>query len=79
MTFSVRQVAERFHIGEHTVLAWIRSGELPAVNVGRSPGGKPHWRITSEALQAFELLRTAQTIEARPQQRALNEKAASHA
>jgi excisionase family DNA binding protein len=69
MTYSVRQVAERFHVGEHTVLAWVRSGELHAVNVGRNPDGKPHWRITSEALQAFELLRSAQPIESQPRRR----------
>jgi transposase len=63
MTYSVRQVKERFQVGEHTVLAWIRRGELHAVNVSRTPGGKPHWRITSEAIQAFELLRSAQPVE----------------
>jgi excisionase family DNA binding protein len=69
MTYSIRQIAERFAVGQHTVLAWIRSGELAAVNVGRQPGGKPHWRITSEALLAFELLRSAQPIEPQPRRR----------
>ncbi len=59
MTYSVRQIAERFHVGEHTVLAWIRLGELQAVDVSRTPGGKPRWRITDDARLAFELLRSA--------------------
>ena len=59
-TLSVHDLTERYGVSEHTVLGWIRSGELRAVNVGRRPGGKkPRWRITQEALEAFEQLRTA--------------------
>jgi excisionase family DNA binding protein len=57
---TVRDVCERYEISVHTVLAWIRSGELRAVNVGRHPGSKkPRWRITEEALTVFEQMRTA--------------------
>ena len=59
MTYSVRDLVQRYHVTEHTVLAWIRSGELNAVNVGVAPGKKkPRWRITQEALDGFELART---------------------
>ncbi len=59
-TLSVRDVCERYGVGEHTVLGWIRSGELRAVNVGRTAGAKkPRWRIPQTALEAFELARTA--------------------
>jgi excisionase family DNA binding protein len=59
MTYSVKDLCERFGIGEHTILAWIRCGELRAVNVGRSlRAKKPRWRITAEALAAFEQQRT---------------------
>jgi excisionase family DNA binding protein len=58
MTYSVRDLCERYGVGEHTVLAWIRSGELRAVNVGRSAATKkPRWRITQEALTKWEALR----------------------
>jgi excisionase family DNA binding protein len=58
-TFSVKDLCERYGVGEHTVLGWINRGELKAVNVGRHPGAKkPRWRITQEALEAFEALRT---------------------
>lgn len=58
-TLSVHDLSERYAVSEHTVLGWIRSGELRAVNVGRRPGAKkPRWRITQEALEAFEALRT---------------------
>ena len=56
---TVREVAERYAVTEHGVLAWIRSGELRAINCGRRPGAKkPRWRVTADALAAFELLRT---------------------
>jgi excisionase family DNA binding protein len=56
---SVQDVCERFGVGVHTVLGWIAAGELKAVNVGRRLGAKkPRWRITAEALEAFEHLRT---------------------
>jgi excisionase family DNA binding protein len=59
-TFSVKDVTERYGVSAHTVLGWIRSGELRAVNVGRRAGAKkPRWRISEEALEAFELIRTA--------------------
>ena len=56
---TVKELCERYGVGEHTVLGWIRSGELRAINVGRRPGArKPRWRASAEALAAFELLRT---------------------
>ena len=57
---TVADVSDRYSVDQHTVLAWIRSGELRAVNVGRRPGSrKPRWRISVEALAAFERSRTA--------------------
>jgi excisionase family DNA binding protein len=59
-TLTVAEIADRFGVDPHTVLGWIRSGELRAINVGRKPGArKPRWRITAEALTTFELCRTA--------------------
>lgn len=56
---TIRDLCERYGVSEHTVLAWIKSGELRAINVGRRSGGKkPRWRITPEALATFEALRT---------------------
>jgi excisionase family DNA binding protein len=58
-TLSVRDVCKRYGVGEHTVLTWLRSGQLRAVNVSRRPDAKkPRWRITQDALEAFELART---------------------
>ena len=58
-TFTVKDLCNRYGVAEHTVLSWIRSGQLRALNVGRHPSSKkPRWRVTSEALEAFELCRT---------------------
>jgi hypothetical protein len=58
-THTVRDVQARYGVTVHTVLGWIRAGELKAINVGRQPGArKPRWRITQAALDAFEALRT---------------------
>ena len=58
MTYAVKDLCDRFAVGEHTILGWIKSGELKAVDVSRRLGGRPKWRITPEALAAFEELRT---------------------
>jgi excisionase family DNA binding protein len=57
--YTVRELCERYGVTVTTVLWWINRGELAAINVGRRPGArKPRWRITKEALDAFEVLRT---------------------
>jgi excisionase family DNA binding protein len=58
-TLSVRDLCDRYSVSEHTVLMWIKRGDLRAINVGRQPGAKkPRWRVTQAALEAFELART---------------------
>ena len=60
MTFSIQEVSEQFRVSKQTVLGWIAAGELGAINVARTPGGRPRWRITPDAVRAFEMLREAQ-------------------
>jgi hypothetical protein len=58
--FTVAVVQEQYGVGEVTVLEWIRSGELKAINVARSLRKKrPTWRVTAIALAEFELLHSA--------------------
>lgn len=54
MTLTIRDIEDRYQVRQHTVLGWIRSGELKAINVRRSGSKRPSWRITEEALQEFE-------------------------
>lgn len=60
-TFGVKDLMKRYAVGEHTILGWIRDGHLKAINCGRILGKRPKWRITREALEAFEKLRSSPT------------------
>jgi hypothetical protein len=62
LSFKPSEVAERYRIDTDKVFAWIRTGELPAINIAQSRGGRPRWRITPEALAAFEAARAAQPV-----------------
>lgn len=57
-TFGVKQIQERYGVGEHTVLGWIKSGLLKAVDIRRVGSSRAKWRVTQESLAAFEALRT---------------------
>lgn len=52
---TTRQVAERLGLGGDTdkVLSWIRSGELPAINVARKATGRPRYRVDPGDLALF--------------------------
>ncbi len=64
--FTVHEIELRFGVSEGTVLVWVRSGELKALNVGRDSGAKrPRWRVTQGAVDAFEASRTATPPEPR--------------
>jgi hypothetical protein len=58
VTYSVKDLQERYGVGEHTILAYLRAGVLKAIDVSRPGSRRPKWRITQAALDAFEALRT---------------------
>lgn len=71
--FVPADVADRFGVGLNKVLAWIRSGELRAVNVAASLNGRPRWRIDLADVLAFEQRRSAKPVSVqRRQQRSSN-------
>jgi excisionase family DNA binding protein len=56
----IRDIAERCGVSERTVRAWIRAGELKAINLSRTPGSRrPRYRVTQAAIEAFEATRAA--------------------
>lgn len=55
--FSVKYVADRYGTNNSKVGKWIADGVLEAINVATKPNGVPRWRISPEALAAFEALR----------------------
>lgn len=56
----VREVAERLRVKPDAILAWIRRGELRALDVSQARGLKPRWRILPGDLAAFEASRMVQ-------------------
>lgn len=57
---SPADIAARYCVKADAVLAWIRSGELRAVDVSRSRTRKlPRWRISPADLESFEESRAA--------------------
>lgn len=69
---SVKEVAFKLGIRQHSILALIRSGELRAFDISLMPGGRPRWRILEEDLEAFILRRTHQA--APPRRRKLKQR-----
>lgn len=60
MTLTIKDICTRYGVNEHTVLQWIHSGELAAFTVGVAANKKkPRWRVTEDALKAFEQKRAA--------------------
>ncbi len=53
-----REYAERIGVSVNTVLAWIKTGELRAINVGGRASKRPRYRISPEAVEQFELSRS---------------------
>ena len=65
LTASVRPIAyaKSRGIGVEKVLQWIADGELIAVNVAQAADGRrPRWRISLDAIEAFERRRSTGTI-----------------
>jgi hypothetical protein len=53
-TLGVKDVCKALGCGEGTVLYYVRTGQLKAINIARDPKAKrPHWRIDADALEAF--------------------------
>lgn len=54
------------------VRAWIASGELEAVNVAEKtgPGFRPRWRVSADALAAFDRARSSKPTVATKRKRA---------
>lgn len=55
-------LAKSWGISVDKVLAWIRSGELRAIDVSTRRGGRPRYLIDDGDIEAFEQLRAVQPI-----------------
>ena len=62
-------IAKRYGVKPDKVLAWIATGELEAVNVAERSTGRPRWRVSPEALAAFEKRRSSKPTPVVPRRR----------
>ncbi len=61
-TFTPHEISQRYRVNINVVLDWLKTGELQGFSVTRTPDPKkPRWRISEDALAAFELRRTVGT------------------
>jgi excisionase family DNA binding protein len=61
VTYSTAELAERWGVNISKIGEWIRNGELRALNVAQTvKGHRPRYRITEEAVAAFEQARTVE-------------------
>lgn len=62
-------LARRLGVKPAKILAWIRTGEITAVNIGNGQS-KPRWRISPESLADWERRRSSQAnVKAKPARR----------
>lgn len=52
------QLAKEWGLDADKILGWIRSGQLIAVNMATTTGGRPRYRISAEEAQAFQKRRS---------------------
>lgn len=57
---SPKQVAELLAVNHEQVLAWIRSSQLPAIDVSRRAAKRARYRIALADLEVFEQRRRIQ-------------------
>lgn len=51
--FAPAELAEEWSVTDDKVIDFIKSGELEAVNLALSKGGKPRYRISEAAVEKF--------------------------
>jgi hypothetical protein len=56
---TVRDLAARYRVSEDKIRAWIRRGELAAINTSTALCGKPRFIVLPDALREFEKRRGA--------------------
>lgn len=66
---TVREFSRRYRVGEDKVRAWIRRGELRAINTAAALCGRPRWVIPPEALPEFEKYRCGGPVPKSPRRR----------
>ena len=56
---TTREVARLLRVGTSKVIAWIKAGELVAINTATSLSGRPRYVVLPDAIAEFQKRRTA--------------------
>jgi transposase len=56
---TVPELAARYRVSPATVRAWIRAGELAAIDTASALCSRPRWVVMPEAIAAFEQRRAS--------------------
>jgi hypothetical protein len=67
--FSPQQLAKRYGVAVDKITRWILAGELAALNLAQRADGRPRYRITAEAVEAFEQRRAVLCPPSRPRKK----------
>jgi len=59
--FTPPELAKQWGVSPDKVRAWILSGELEAIDISKTQGGRPRYLIPRAAIEAFEACRSIQT------------------
>jgi hypothetical protein len=57
-SYTLAEIAERWRCCHSHVLTLVRSGQLTAIDIRTKTSGRSRYIVTSEALEAFEDIRT---------------------
>lgn len=57
---TIPDLAKELGIDQMKIHAWIRRGELLAINIAENPNGRPRWRIPVDAWENFKAARSNQ-------------------
>jgi hypothetical protein len=63
------ELADKWGVTVSTVLVWINTGQLRAINVVTTVGLKRRWRIALKDLAEFEECRASRPASPRPERR----------
>lgn len=66
---SVPQLAREWGVSTNKILAFVKSGELRAVNLARTTAGRPRYAISLDAIAAFEAARQVVPTTSNPPRR----------
>ena len=63
------QLAKRYGVSTDKIVRWILAGELSAMNLATVTTGRPRYKITQAAVEAFEARRAILSPPTRPRRK----------